>query len=147
MSGDDQATGSAERRLADQYAQFVQLVGGLAHEIKNPLSTIRLNLELLAEDFDEAETPTQRRAVQKIAVVQRECQRLQDLLDDFLHFARVGRLPLAPHDLNAQVTRALDFFQPSAEASGIEVSRYLDPDLPRVLGVIALATFGLVLAF
>ena len=33
------------------------LAGGLAHEIKNPLSTIRLNMELLAEDFAEPQLP------------------------------------------------------------------------------------------
>ena len=36
---------------AETYAEFAALVGGLAHEIRNPLSTIRLNMELLAEDF------------------------------------------------------------------------------------------------
>ena len=43
---DDQA-----RSRAETYAEFAALVGGLAHEIRNPLSTIRLNMELLAEDF------------------------------------------------------------------------------------------------
>ena len=38
-----------------------QLAGGLAHEIRNPLSTMRLNLDLLAEDFQDPETPRDRR--------------------------------------------------------------------------------------
>ncbi|NIL97998.1 MAG: sensor histidine kinase [Planctomycetales bacterium] len=122
-----------QQQLIDQYAEFVQLVGGLAHEIRNPLSTIRLNMELLAEDFSNARTPVERRAANKISVVQRECLRLQELLDDFLNFARLRQLELAPHNLNTQVTAVLDLFQPQAEASGIEVQRYLDPDLPRVL--------------
>ena len=46
------------------------MAGGLAHEIKNPLSTICLNMELLAEDFAAADTPRDRRAAAKIAVVQ-----------------------------------------------------------------------------
>ena len=40
------------RSRAETYAEFVALVGALAHEIRNPLSTIRLNMELLAEDFE-----------------------------------------------------------------------------------------------
>ncbi len=36
------------QRLLDQYTEIARLAGGLAHEIKNPLSTIRLNMELLA---------------------------------------------------------------------------------------------------
>ena len=88
---------SADRTsgCCDQYTEIARLAGGLAHEIKNPLSTIRLNMELLAEDLDEPQTPAQRRALKRIDVVQRECQRLQDLLDDFLNFAKVRRLQSA----------------------------------------------------
>ncbi len=49
------------RRLRAQYAEISQLAGGLAHEIRNPLSTLQLNLDLLAEDFQDAETPRDRR--------------------------------------------------------------------------------------
>ncbi len=49
---------------------------------------------------------------------QRECQRLQDLLDDFLRFAKVRRLKLEPSDLNEQVRQVLDFFRPKAEEAG-----------------------------
>ena len=122
-----------EQKLAGQFSEFVQLVGGLAHEIKNPLSTIRLNLELLAEDFSTAETPRERRAAGKISVVERECHRLQKLLDDFLGFARAGRMNLSPQNVNDSVIRILDFFQPQADAVGIEVVRYIDSDLAHVL--------------
>jgi signal transduction histidine kinase len=120
-------------RLVDRYTEIAALAGGLAHEIKNPLSTIRLNMELLAEDFADEPSPRQRRALAKIQVVQRECQRLQNLLDDFLSFAKVRHLQLVPADLNAEVQRVLDFFQPKAEEAHIEVVRYFDPDLPGVL--------------
>jgi signal transduction histidine kinase len=122
-----------KQKLAGQFSEFVQLVGGLAHEIKNPLSTIRLNLELLAEDFNAAETSRERRAAGKINVVERECHRLQKLLDDFLGFARAGRMNLSPHNVNDTVIRILDFFQPQADAVGIEVVRYIDSDLAHVL--------------
>jgi signal transduction histidine kinase len=121
------------RRLQDQYAEIALLAGGLAHEIKNPLSTIRLNLELLAEDLQEPETPRERRALAKIAVVERECQRLQGLLDDFLNFTKVRPLRLEPSDLNREVDRALDFFAPQAREARIDVVRFLDSGLPGVL--------------
>src|SRR5579863_4721682 len=88
------------QRFVDQYREIARLVGGLAHEIKNPLSTIRLNMELLAEDFQDDESPRSRRSLAKILIVQQECQRLQDLLDDFLNFAKVRELKLEPTDLN-----------------------------------------------
>ncbi len=131
-----QSAAAASRRAADHYTELAALAGGLAHEIKNPLSTIRLNMELLGEDFAEQpgtqQPPRERRALGKIQLVQSECLRLENLLDDFLRFARLGRLDLQPADLNAELTRALDFFQPKAAASGIDLMRYLDPELPLV---------------
>ena len=124
---------AADQRLIDQYTELVTLSGALAHEIKNPLSTIRLNMELLAEDLTDSVSPRERRARNKIALVQRECQRLQNLLDDFLNFAKLRRLNLEPGDLNAVVQRVLEFFAPQAAEQQIEVIRYLDPDLPSVL--------------
>ncbi len=121
------------RRLVDQYTEIARLAGGLAHEIRNPLSTIRLNMELLAEDFGQGESPREQRALKKVDVVQRECQRLQDLLDDFLNFAKVRRLKLQPSEFNSQVKEVLDFFRPKAAEAGIEVVDYLAADLPTVL--------------
>lgn len=121
------------RRLVDQYTEIARLAGGLAHEIKNPLSTIRMNMELLAEDFRESEASRDRRAMKKIELVQQECQRLQDLLDNFLQFAKAHRLKLQPSDLNAQVRLILDFFRPKARQSGVEIVEYLMGNLPTVL--------------
>lgn len=121
------------QRLMDQYTEIARLAGGLAHEIKNPLSTIRLNMELLAEDLGEPQTPSQRRAAKRLDVVRRECARLQSLLDDFLNFAKVRHLQLEPSDLNHQIEDVLDFFAPEADKGGVEVVKYLDPELPRVM--------------
>jgi two-component system, NtrC family, sensor histidine kinase HydH len=124
---------AAHQKLVDQYTEIARLAGGLAHEIKNPLSTIRLNMELLAEDFRDSDAPRERRAMRKIDLVQRECQRLQDLLDGFLDFAKVRRLKLEPSDLNVQVKQVLDFFRPKATEGRIEVIDYPSSDLATVL--------------
>ena len=121
------------KRLVEQYTEIATLAGGLAHEIKNPLSTIRLNMELLAEDYADAETPRERRAATKIDVVQRECLRLQNLLDDFLNYAKLRTIRLEASVLNDEVQRLFDFFAPKAKEAGIEVICYLDPDLPSVV--------------
>ncbi|TWT48308.1 sensor histidine kinase [Botrimarina hoheduenensis] len=135
-------TDETVQRLMDQYAEIARLAGGLAHEIKNPLSTIRLNMQLLAEDLlperdddDEDAVPLsieQRRVAKRIEAVQRECSRLHELLDDFLNYARVQRIDLVPRDLNVEIAEALDFFEPECDAAGIEIVPYLDADLPTV---------------
>jgi two-component system, NtrC family, sensor histidine kinase HydH len=127
------STDDLNQRLVDQYTEIVRLAGGLAHEIKNPLSTIRMNMELLAEDFRESEAPRDRRAMKKIDLVQRECQRLQDLLDNFLRFAKAHRLNLQPSDLNALVGQVLDFYRPQARQAGVDIVEYLTSNLPTVL--------------
>jgi signal transduction histidine kinase len=121
------------KQLVAQYTEIAALAGGLAHEIKNPLSTICLNMELLAEDFGQGESLRDRRAAAKIAVVQQECQRLQNLLDNFLSFAKVRTVRFEASDLNQQVEQVLEFFAPQARESNIEILRYLDPDLPSVV--------------
>ena len=118
--------------LTEQYAEIARLAGGLAHEIKNPLSTIRLNMELLAEDFEDIDTPQGRRALKKVNIVQKECHRLEELLNDFLDFARADRLELQPADLNHAIKDVLDFFRPKAEESKIEIIEYLASNLPTV---------------
>ncbi|MGI9458317.1 MAG: ATP-binding protein, partial [Aeoliella sp.] len=97
------------------------------------LSTIRLNLQLMAEDLDEEESPGQRRAARRVDAMQEECARLQGLLDDFLQFAKVRHLDLKPTDLNAEIDDLLDFFAPEGEEARITLTRYLDPDVPSLL--------------
>ena len=120
------------QRLVEQYTEIARLAGSLAHEIKNPLSVIRMNMDLLAEDFSDAQTRRERRALKKIDVVQSQCERLENLLDDFLVFSRVRKLNLRAANLNEQVERVLEFFAPQAEEAGIEIIRYFDPDLPSI---------------
>ena len=50
------------QELLNQYRELAELAGSLAHEIKNPLSVIRMNMDLLAEDFADPKTPQERRA-------------------------------------------------------------------------------------
>jgi signal transduction histidine kinase len=121
------------QKLVDQYTEIAQLAGGLAHEIKNPLSTIRMNMELLAEDLRESDSPRDRRSLRKVELVQRECQRLQDLLDNFLSYAKAHHLRKQSCDLNALLRRALDFYRPKAQEAKIEIIDYLTGDLPTLI--------------
>lgn len=121
------------QRLVAQYNELAELAGSLAHEIKNPLSVIRMNMDLLAEDLANPETPRERRALAKIGIVHHQCTRLENLLNDFLRFSRVRRLDMRPGSLNQQVARVLDFFEPQAEELGVEIVRYFDADLPSIV--------------
>jgi signal transduction histidine kinase len=133
MSENQPITGDSLDQLRAQYAELAALAGSLAHEIKNPLSVIRMNMDLLAEDFAEPQSPRERRALGKIEMVGRQCERLENLLNDFLRFSKVGRLDLHLGNLNDNVERVLDLFSAQAASSGVEIVRYLDHDLPSIL--------------
>jgi two-component system, NtrC family, sensor histidine kinase HydH len=120
------------RRLGAQYAEISQLAGGLAHEIRNPLSTLSLNLELLAEDFQNAESPRDRRVLQRVERLRHEVHRLYGILENFLRFARVQELKLEPTDLNALVDELRDFYEPHANNKGIVIRTGYAADLPSV---------------
>lgn len=100
-------------------AELSQIVGGLAHEIKNPLSTINLNLKLLGEDLARYRDEEHLRLARRLQSVQGEAERLRQILDDFLHYAGRHELTLADVDLRDIVSDLRDFFLPQAEASGV----------------------------
>jgi len=115
-----------------EYAELAELAGGFVHDLKNHLSTLRLNLQLLAEDFQEPQTQRERRALDRILRLQNECQRLVDISNDFLRFARVKDLQLTPANIAEVIEELTDFFGPMARAANIEIKSYLPADLPLV---------------
>lgn len=123
---------SPVRSFAEHLTELATLAGGLAHEIRNPLSVFSLNLDLLIEDFANPETPRDRRVLQRLRLLEKECGHLERILNDFLQFVRVGSLNLEPTDLNAIVREFIEFYQPQAAESKIEISPHLAGDLPGV---------------
>jgi signal transduction histidine kinase len=116
----------------EQYAELAELAGGFIHEIKNHLSTLGLNLQLLAEDFQDPQSQRERRALDRVSRLQNECQRLVDVSNDFLRFARVKDLDFKPTSLRELIEELVDFFMPTARQAKIEIKSYLPTSLPTV---------------
>lgn len=115
-----------------QYEELAELAGSLAHEIKNPLSIIHMNIDLLSEDLVEIDTPSSRRCLPRVDMVRDQCERMEGLLRDFLRYARLRHIDLLPGSLNDQVDRVMDAYQAQADAQKIDLQCYLDPDLPSI---------------
>ena len=127
----DASGGREQRRLI---AEMTELVGGLAHELRNPLSTMMVNLKLLTEDLEDfAEHPenTRRRALRKVKVLEREAERLQTLFDKFLNLTATHELQRASTDINAMVRGLVEFFEPSARDANVKVEVDLAEELPN----------------
>jgi len=120
-----------KRALASERLAYVgTLAGGLAHEIKNPLSTVNINLQLMEEDWEGDDSPRGRMLLRKINLLQREVKRLEEILNDFLKFARGQDLEVHKCDLNQLVDDVLDFVSPEITAHGINVLKSYDERLP-----------------
>src|SRR5438045_9350230 len=97
------AAGDEQGIVPPAYAELAELAGGFIHEIKNHLSTLGLNLQLLAEDFADPQSQRERRALQRVQRLQGECERLVEVSNNFLRFARIRDLDLRPTCLRSLI--------------------------------------------
>jgi two-component system, NtrC family, sensor histidine kinase HydH len=123
---------AAQPPSLEQYTELAEMAGGFIHDIKNHIGTLSLNLQLLAEDFENPESQRERRALERITRLSDECARLAELANDFLRFARVHELHCEPTPLATVVERMIDFLAPTARHRGIRIEWFPAPDLPQV---------------
>lgn len=120
-------------RRQERLAELGALTGGLAHEIKNPLSTIGLNVQLASESISDSALPEDEKAtlVRRVETVSRESTRLANILNDFLRFA--GRIKLAPVEADARETveELADFYRPQCDLTRTILRTDLPPDPVR----------------
>lgn len=119
----------ARARRAKRLAELGAMTRGLAHEIKNPLSTIGLNVQLLTEGIEDLALADDDRLplVRRLGSLGREAERLRGILTDFLEYAGELRIEPRAADLNATVDELIDFFLPQAESQGVRVRTDLVP--------------------
>lgn len=127
-----------EERLAkirtQRLARLGALLAGFAHEVRNPLSTIGLNLQLVLEDFREPETQRDKRTQKRLATVEGEVRRLQKILEEFLSFARAPEPRFSPIDLNAKLAAMVEFHEPEMRDHGVSLRFFPGADVGPVLG-------------
>ncbi len=115
----------AQRRAsqAERLAEVGAMTGGLAHEIRNPLSTISLNIQLLEESLAERSASEDDRdaALRRVRAIRREVERLRDILEDFLRYAGAVHLEPQRIDLAHILEELADFFHPQAEQAGVRL--------------------------
>ena len=128
---------SRRQTQQNQFEELAKFTGGLAHEIKNPLSTIKVNLKLISEDTQN-NLKNPQRLLKKINVVQKESERLEQILDDFLRFISKSELNLTDTDINQLISDIADFYTPQARAHNINlrlglpktpITCKIDPDM------------------
>lgn len=135
---------SRDMREASQQVSFVNQV---SHELKTPLTNIRLYADLLEHDLEQVEADQSEKPLRRLEVISSEAQRLSRLIGNVLTFARQQRKTLQLHPVAVNVIELVrqiaDRFTPSLQNHGIEIQvsgepghdLWLDPDfVEQILG-------------
>ena len=111
----------ARARRSERMAEVGAMTGGLAHEIRNPLSTVGLNAALLREMIEDAgmEPDLKHRALKRLDALGRETDRLRDILEDFLQYAGRMNLSATPVDMVELLQELDDFFHPQCDQANV----------------------------
>ncbi len=115
-------------RRADRLSTLGELSAGMAHEIRNPLGSIRGTAEILKDGVDPADP-----RFEFAEILVREADRLNHVLENFLRFARQAPLEQGRCDLNGVVREVLDLTRRQAERSEVAVITRI-AELPQLAG-------------
>jgi signal transduction histidine kinase len=120
---------SRETRQGDWDIDVAAMAGSLVHEIKNPLSTLNINAQLLLEEWKNPSSPREERTVKRLKVMVSEVERLERILQSFLRFTERHELNLRPGSLNDLLEDLAEFIAPEARSRKVQIRLGLDPAL------------------
>jgi signal transduction histidine kinase len=115
----------------ERLAAIGKMAAHVTHEIRNPLSSIGLNIELLEEELAREGTRGEPRAL--LQAITREVERLGHLSEEYLRVARLPSPRMEAEDVAAAVKEIVGFARPEIERAGCTVTLHLAPNLPPAL--------------
>lgn len=113
-------------RRTDRLRSLETIAGGFAHEIRNPLTSIKTFIQLAPERKDDSQF-----IGEFSRIVLDDVNRIERLIQEILDYARYMEPRLTDEDLNEIVSSCLCFIQVKADSRGIKIEKDLAPELPR----------------
>ncbi|MDR3020386.1 MAG: PAS domain-containing sensor histidine kinase [Treponema sp.] len=121
-------------RRAENLASLSTLAAGVAHEIKNPLASISIHLQLLEKTMGKIlEKANHSKTDKYFSVIKEEIDRLNSIVVDFLFAVRPFNLELRKVDINKLINNLIEFITLELEQSKIICKKELDEKLPVIL--------------
>jgi signal transduction histidine kinase len=115
----------------ERLAAIGKMAAHVTHEIRNPLSSIGLNIELLEENLALASASGESKML--LGAISREVQRLEHLSEEYLRVARLPQPRMESEDLGEKVREIARFAKPEVDRAGLELAVDIPDDLPPVL--------------
>ncbi|HTL61296.1 MAG TPA: ATP-binding protein [Nitrospira sp.] len=115
-------------KRTDRLKSLETIAGGFAHEIRNPLTSIKTFIQLAPERKDD---PDFIRDFSRIVLD--DVYRIERLIEEILDYARYMEPKLTEEDINDIVSSCLYFIEVKADSRGIKIEKELASDLPRVM--------------
>ncbi len=122
---------------AERLAAIGRISAQITHEIRNPLCSLGLNAEMLEEVIVNAHfaNPAQKEETQQlVASIVREADRLTEITEQYLAFARFPKPVLVALDPNAMMESLLDFLEEELARAGVRMEKSLAPQCPAIVG-------------
>ena len=126
-----------EKLQADRLATIGAMSAALVHEIRNPLSSIKLNVKLLSEEIEEwrnGSVTAGEDVQQLLRPISAELERIRRVTDNYLLFARLPHVQRDELSLNEVLLQGLRFMEPVFEQEKVQLSVALDSAAPTVRG-------------
>ena len=117
----------------ERMATAGRLASHITHEIRNPLSSISLNTELLEEEFMELDDPGAAESLSLCQAIRKEVDRLTDFTEEYLQFSRLPKPHLEPEDVHEILQDLLSFQDSELRGKGVQLSVQLEAPHPVVL--------------
>jgi signal transduction histidine kinase len=125
----------AAKLQAERLAMVGTMAAQVAHEIRNPLGSITLNLDLIYKEIDHlgagsGHLPDEGRTLVK--EMRSEVRRMQRVIEDYLQFARLPKLQRGPVDLNAFLDKKLSMQRTEIERARVKLRTHFDPAIKSI---------------
>ena len=117
---------------SERLAAIGRLAAQITHEIRNPLSSVGLNIELLEDDIPFLPEARQEEASAIVAAVGKEVERLSHITEGYLRYARLPASQQIPGDVGDVVADLCAFYQSEAHQAGVMLEMQIEDQIPAV---------------
>jgi two-component system sensor histidine kinase HydH len=128
------ALGQDVSKLAAQEKRLLlsRLLARFAHEVRNPLSSLDIHVQLLEEDLAQATAQIREKCASRFEIIHGELHRLEGIVKHFLSLAGPSSLDLRPVEIGKVITHVCELLRPEAASRGIELLLQLPDALPAL---------------